>query len=133
MSSKRTNRGGNGGGRGSGGHGRGSGRKRPVFGSHEDRSPRPRGENATPAVPHIIEPLKFAAARANEIRAMVQGIAAKNGMKRAHQVLPRHMRRRAMSYNVKRLPVRLRARGAMEMASTLTPAEKSKGKRQRYL
>eukprot|EP00041_Stephanoeca_diplocostata_P024424 m.618460 g.618460 ORF g.618460 m.618460 type:complete len:834 (-) comp22528_c0_seq12:133-2634(-) len=80
------------------------------------------------ALPHVLDPLQFAAARAAEIRTMVQGLTSSSGARRAHQLLPRHMRRRAMSYNVKRLPVRLRARAAAEMASTLRPGDKLSAK-----
>jgi len=48
------------------------------------------------------------------------------------QTLPRHMRRRAMSYNVKRLPVRLRAAALRETCETLSPAEKARGQSRRH-
>lgn len=38
-----------------------------------------------------------------------------SGSKRAFQTLPRHLRRRAMSHNIKRLPVRLRMQAQNEV------------------
>lgn len=51
---------------------------------------------------------KIAIARCREIQAMNKNINTSSGVKLAFQKLPRHMRRRAMSHNVKRLPRRLR-------------------------
>ncbi|OBS57497.1 hypothetical protein A6R68_11379 [Neotoma lepida] len=49
----------------------------------------------------------FAHARAAEISAMLKAVAQKSSNSLVFQTLPRHMRRRAMSHNVKRLPRRL--------------------------
>lgn len=49
----------------------------------------------------------FAQARAAEISAMLKAVAQKSSNSLVFQTLPRHMRRRAMSHNVKRLPRRL--------------------------
>lgn len=49
----------------------------------------------------------FAQARAAEISAMLKTVTQKSNSL-VFQTLPRHMRRRAMSHNVKRLPRRLR-------------------------
>lgn len=59
--------------------------------------------------PRGINVLDFAEARAMELSNMLKAIRSKSGSKRVFQLLPRHMRRRAMSHNVKRLPRRLRA------------------------
>ena len=60
---------------------------------------------------------EYALARATEISALTREIEqAKSGTtRRAFQTLPRHMRRRAASYNVKRLPIRLRLRALAEV------------------
>lgn len=50
----------------------------------------------------------FAQARAAEISAMLKAVTQKSSNSLVFQTLPRHMRRRAMSHNVKRLPRRLR-------------------------
>uniref|UniRef100_A0ABK0M2E5 POP1 homolog, ribonuclease P/MRP subunit n=1 Tax=Rattus norvegicus TaxID=10116 RepID=A0ABK0M2E5_RAT len=49
----------------------------------------------------------FAQARAAEISAMLKAVTQKSSNSLVFQTLPRHMRRRAMSHNVKRLPRRL--------------------------
>lgn len=49
----------------------------------------------------------FAQARAAEIKAMLKAVAQKSSNSLVFQTLPRHMRRRAMSHNIKRLPRRL--------------------------
>uniref|UniRef100_A0A8C3TJI0 POP1 homolog, ribonuclease P/MRP subunit n=1 Tax=Chelydra serpentina TaxID=8475 RepID=A0A8C3TJI0_CHESE len=50
----------------------------------------------------------FAQARAAEINAMLKAVTQKSSNSLVFQTLPRHMRRRAMSHNIKRLPRRLR-------------------------
>lgn len=59
--------------------------------------------------------LDFAEARATELSCMVKALRSKGGSKRTFQLLPRHMRRRAMSHNVKRLPRRLRSQAEREV------------------
>ena len=76
---------------------------------------------STPTVssqaPRGINAAEFAEARALEINNMVEAIkeADRSSGKRLFQTLPRHMRRRAMSHNVKRMPVRLRHRASLEV------------------
>ena len=60
--------------------------------------------------------MDFAEARATELSCMVKALRSKGGSKRTFQQLPRHMRRRAMSHNVKRLPRRLRSQAAREVS-----------------
>lgn len=77
--------------------------------------------SSTPAVnsqaPRSINVEQFAEARALEIKNMVAAIteADKSKGKRVFQTLPNHMRRRAMSHNVKRVPARLRQRALYEV------------------
>ena len=71
----------------------------------------------TSQAPRAINAEQFASARAVEIKNMVAAIkeAEKSQGKRVFQTLPRHMRRRAMSHNVKRMPARLRQRASYEV------------------
>lgn len=79
--------------------------------------------SSTPAVnsqaPRSINVEQFAEARALEIKNMVAAIteADKSKGKRVFQTLPNHMRRRAMSHNVKRVPARLRQRALYEVGT----------------
>lgn len=57
----------------------------------------------------------FAQARAAEISAMLKAVAQKSSNSLVFQTLPRHMRRRAMSHNIKRLPRRLRETARKEV------------------
>ena len=60
---------------------------------------------------------KFVKAREFEIKALEDGIKkAKHGLStRAHQELPKELRRRTASHNVKRVPKRLRDRAKREV------------------
>lgn len=60
---------------------------------------------------------KFVKSREYEIRALEQGLArSKKGLtKRAFQQVPKELRRRTASHNVKRIPKRLRERGKREV------------------
>ncbi|XP_034249599.1 ribonucleases P/MRP protein subunit POP1 [Thrips palmi] len=60
-------------------------------------------------VPIEVNTLKFASARAQEIAALSQALDEAKTGNLIFQRLPRHMRRRVMSYNVKRMPKGLRA------------------------
>ncbi|GAA5941207.1 ribonuclease P/MRP protein subunit POP1 [Sporobolomyces koalae] len=68
-------------------------------------------------MPPTIEVEKFAQARAFEITAMQRSMktAKEAGTQRAFQSLPRHLRRRAASHNIRRLPLRLRERAKAEV------------------
>ncbi|KAG0015916.1 hypothetical protein BGZ80_009548 [Entomortierella chlamydospora] len=73
-----------------------------------------------------VDVVNFAEARAFEINAMHSAMeSSKNSaMQRAFQSLPRNLRRRAASHNIKRLPVRLRERARREVESD--PVKKGK-------
>ncbi|KAF2138446.1 uncharacterized protein K452DRAFT_290588 [Aplosporella prunicola CBS 121167] len=66
---------------------------------------------------------KFVKARQYEIKALEDGMArSRKGLTtRAFQGVPKELRRRTASHNVKRVPKRLRARAAREMAEDNTP------------
>ncbi|TKA81873.1 hypothetical protein B0A55_01579 [Friedmanniomyces simplex] len=65
----------------------------------------------------------FVKSRAYEIRALEDGMArSKKALnRRAFQQVPKELRRRTASHNVKRVPKRLRERGKREMADDNTP------------
>ncbi|KAJ6020431.1 hypothetical protein N7540_005935, partial [Penicillium herquei] len=65
----------------------------------------------------------YAAARAFEIQALEKGIQRSKdaNTSRAFQKVPRSLRRRTASHNVKRVPKKLRARAKREMAEDKTP------------
>ncbi|KAJ2646601.1 Ribonucleases P/MRP protein subunit pop1 [Coemansia sp. RSA 1250] len=64
-----------------------------------------------------VDVVSFVEARAFEINALQKSLqnARASGNTRAFQTLPRHLRRRAASHNVKRIPARLRERAISEM------------------
>ncbi|KAJ7397821.1 Ribonucleases P/MRP protein subunit POP1 [Pitangus sulphuratus] len=62
----------------------------------------------------------FAQARAAEISAMLKAVSQKSSNSLVFQTLPRHMRRRAMSHNIKRLPRRLQEMARKEFFETLS-------------
>ncbi|KAG8520462.1 Ribonucleases P/MRP protein subunit POP1 [Galemys pyrenaicus] len=64
-------------------------------------------EGTSQEIPKYITAATFAQARAAEISAMLKAVTQKSSNSLVFQTLPRHMRRRAMSHNVKRLPRRL--------------------------
>uniref|UniRef100_A0A2K5X6W8 POP1 homolog, ribonuclease P/MRP subunit n=1 Tax=Macaca fascicularis TaxID=9541 RepID=A0A2K5X6W8_MACFA len=64
-------------------------------------------EGTSQEIPKYITASTFAQARAAEISAMLKAVTQKSSNSLVFQTLPRHMRRRAMSHNVKRLPRRL--------------------------
>ncbi|XP_043473836.1 ribonucleases P/MRP protein subunit POP1 [Leptopilina heterotoma] len=77
-------------------------------------------------LPHEANILKIASARANEIAAMTNSLENPQQTKLIFQKLPRHMRRRIMSHNVKRMPRRLRESHRNQMLKSGLPAEKNK-------
>lgn len=74
----------------------------------------------------------FSAARGKEIQIMKNALQRSTGIKLAFQKLPKHMRRRAMSHNVKRLPRRLREIHMNQMKkSGLPPKQKRPSRKYR--
>ncbi|XP_075438778.1 ribonucleases P/MRP protein subunit POP1-like [Ascaphus truei] len=61
------------------------------------------GHSDAPLVPKYITATMFAQARAAEINAMVKAVSQKSSNFLVFQSLPRHMRRRAMGHDIKRL------------------------------
>lgn len=66
----------------------------------------------------------FAEHRAIEIQAMTELVKDTGGNHTAFQKLPRHMRRRAMSHNIKRIPRRLHAVAKLELSKTKSPGKR---------
>ena len=68
-------------------------------------------------IPNSIDVKDFARSRINEINLITKELdqAKYSSTRRVFQQLPRHMRRRAASYNIKRLPTRLRLRAIEEV------------------
>ncbi|XP_056378334.1 ribonucleases P/MRP protein subunit POP1 [Hyla sarda] len=80
-------------------------------------------------VPKYVTAAMFAKARAAEINAMLKAVSQKSSNSLVFQSLPRHMRRRAMGHNIKRLPRRLREIAKKEMEKTVhQKKEQSKSK-----
>lgn len=78
------------------------------------------------SLPGVVDPLRFAKARANEVLLLKKEIedSRYRGSRRVFQTLPRSMRRRAASYNIRRLPIRLRQRALEETAKDPETAPK---------
>uniref|UniRef100_A0A3Q3GGI7 POP1 homolog, ribonuclease P/MRP subunit n=1 Tax=Labrus bergylta TaxID=56723 RepID=A0A3Q3GGI7_9LABR len=78
----------------------------------------------------------FARARAAEVSAMLKAVNRTTGKCHVFGSLPKHMRRRAMSHNTKRLPLRLRDRAnrmSLKAGSKKEPAKnKSRKARRRH-
>ncbi|XP_067393163.1 ribonucleases P/MRP protein subunit POP1 isoform X1 [Emydura macquarii macquarii] len=89
-------------------------RKEQYFCKGQNRGERGRGswrggrQNISQEMPKYVTVSTFAQARAAEINAMLKAVTQKSSNSLVFQTLPRHMRRRAMSHNIKRLPRRLR-------------------------
>ncbi|KND05052.1 ribonuclease P/MRP protein subunit POP1 [Spizellomyces punctatus DAOM BR117] len=78
-----------------------------------------------------ISVVEFAEARAFEISALQKALenSTENaGVQRVFQTVPRYMRRRAASHNVKRLPQRLREKALAQIAKDPGGPQKKKGK-----
>lgn len=83
-------------------------------------------------LPFSANSLKFAASRSIEIAAMTESILRPSKTKLIFQCLPVHMRRRVMSHNAKRLPIRHRV-GHLEQLkkSGLPPKQKRPSRKYR--
>ncbi|EKM79429.1 hypothetical protein AGABI1DRAFT_74463 [Agaricus bisporus var. burnettii JB137-S8] len=77
-------------------------------------------------LPSAIDVEKFAEARAYEIDAMEKAMKNASGAstQRAWQALPRHLRRRAASHDVRRVPAKLRGKAKAEASNAMDPPSK---------
>lgn len=83
----------------------------------------------TENLPAAVNISKFVAFRSQEIQVMKNALTAETGTKLAFQTLPKHMRRRAMSHNVKRLPRRLRQIHLRQMQKSGMPVSQKRPSR----
>ncbi|XP_064010107.1 ribonucleases P/MRP protein subunit POP1 isoform X1 [Pogoniulus pusillus] len=79
-------------------------------------------------MPKYITVSAFAQARAAEIKAMLKAVTQKSSNSLVFQTLPRHMRRRAMSHNIRRLPRRLREMARKEQAEKAVHQKKEQSR-----
>ncbi|CAL9705268.1 unnamed protein product [Knipowitschia caucasica] len=75
-------------------------------------------------MPKYINAGSFAQARAQEVKAMMKAVNKKSASCHLFSALPKHMRRRAVSHNPKRLPRRLQEMAIKLRAKTLTGVKK---------
>ncbi|XP_053343428.1 ribonucleases P/MRP protein subunit POP1 [Clarias gariepinus] len=85
------------------------------------------------SIPKYITASFFANARAAEVKAMLRAVTKTTSSSHVFGALPKHMRRRAMSHNTKRLPCRLRdmAQRTLEKSQQAGKKEQSKTKSRR--
>ncbi|KAF9970400.1 hypothetical protein BGZ73_006883 [Actinomortierella ambigua] len=90
------------------------------------------GQAGSARAPRTVDVVNFAEARAFEINALHSAMTRSqdSASQRAFQSLPRNLRRRAASHNIKRLPVRLRERAKREVEAE--PVKKGKKPDNRY-
>ncbi|XP_036395476.1 ribonucleases P/MRP protein subunit POP1 [Megalops cyprinoides] len=87
------------------------------------------GQGYAEGLPKYITASTFAKARAAEVCAMVKAVSKTTGSSHVFGALPKHMRRRAMSHDTKRLPARLRE-GAQKMLEKSQRASQKEKKEQ---
>ncbi|XP_025830511.1 ribonucleases P/MRP protein subunit POP1 isoform X2 [Agrilus planipennis] len=69
-------------------------------------------------LPRTLSIMKFTAARIEEIKSMREALKLSSSTKLAFQTLPKHMRRRIMSHNPKRVPREMRTRHVNQMSKS---------------
>lgn len=85
----------------------------------------------TVQLPDLLNTYKYAADRVTEIKSLVDAIRNPSNTKLVFQTLPKHMRRRAMSYNSKRLPQKNRKAHVAQMRKS-GPSAKQKRPARKY-
>lgn len=80
-------------------------------------------------LPTKLNLMRFALARGNEIVEMKNILSTNKSTKLAFQTLPKHMRRRCMSHNSKRLPRRLREKHLNQLVKSGMPQKQKKPSR----
>nr|CAB3265043.1 ribonucleases P/MRP protein subunit POP1 [Phallusia mammillata] len=88
---------------------------------YKDLLPDPKDD--TFELPRAVPVAEYVEEAKKEVKAMLAAVKQHSGSKTALQTLPKHMRRRAASHNVKRLPIRLRELASQQM---IPPSESSK-------
>lgn len=89
--------------------------------SNSNNSGQGRSPGPNVALPSTLTLSSFTTARLKEIQMMRKYMSESTSTKMAFQKLPKHMRRRAMSHVVKRLPRRLREIHANQMRKSGLP------------
>ncbi|XP_034029730.1 ribonucleases P/MRP protein subunit POP1 isoform X2 [Thalassophryne amazonica] len=115
-------------------NGGGDNKERPstsVQRHHQDRvgwvrGHQPDGGGYATEMPKYITVSAFARARAAEVKAMLKAVTKTTGSCHVFAALPKHMRRRAMSHNTKRLPHRLRDAANWVREKNLVASSKKK-------
>lgn len=87
---------------------RGRGSSNPTHGGGWVRGHQKSGQPYAQELPKSIAASFFIKARAAEVNTMLKAVTKTTGSVHVFGALPKHMRRRAMSHNTKRLPRRLR-------------------------
>ncbi|KAL0963312.1 hypothetical protein UPYG_G00304480 [Umbra pygmaea] len=82
-------------------------------------------------LPKHVTGILFAKARATEVNAMLKAITKTTGSSHVFGALPKHMRRRAMSHNTKRLPCRLRETANKRLEKSQKAGQKEKKEQSR--
>ncbi|KAL0960688.1 hypothetical protein HGRIS_005715 [Hohenbuehelia grisea] len=109
-----------------------------ASGSSQIAAAGPSNTSTSKRLPGSLDVEKFVEARSFEIEAMHKAMktASASSTQRAWQALPRHLRRRAASHDVRRVPLRLRDKARAEMdpvskkASTRVKPQRGKDKRE---
>ncbi|XP_063055641.1 ribonucleases P/MRP protein subunit POP1 [Engraulis encrasicolus] len=105
--------------------------KRQGFGNHGGgwvRGHQPGGSTYPQELPKYITSTYFAKARAAEVKAMLRAVNKTTGSCHTFGALPKHMRRRAMSHDTKRLPKRLREGAQRMLDKSLQMGKKEESK-----
>ncbi|KAL5501441.1 POP1 [Sanghuangporus vaninii] len=94
----------------------------------EPRQQNTSSSSSMEGLPSTIDVEKFAEIRGYEINAMKQAMdnVASAGTQRVWQSLPRHLRRRAASHDVRHVPARLRQKARAEMDTSAKPSSKNR-------
>lgn len=90
-----------------------------------------RKSNALSEKPREINIVEYAQSRASEIEALAADLTSKTGNKLIFQLIPRSLRRRAMSHNIKRLPRRLHSLAKPEYEKRMNTSKRPSRKHRR--
>lgn len=83
-------------------------------------------------MPSFINIDQFAEARSHELSHFTKNMKTKLSSKLAHQMLPKHMRRRAMAHNHYQIPVRIRLQALKDLSGSEKPGELKRSKCRRH-
>mmetsp|Transcript_5445 Transcript_5445/g.9192 ORF Transcript_5445/g.9192 Transcript_5445/m.9192 type:complete len:232 (+) Transcript_5445:167-862(+) len=89
-------------------------------------------EGVFESMPQFINLQDFVKARAHEINHFTNVMRSKTNSKLTHQLLPKHMRRRAMAHNHYRIPVRIRLQALTDLMGSEPPGLLKRSKCRRH-